>query len=287
MSVLEVQTHPFTGQKPGTSGLRKKVTEVQQKHYLGTYSFLFPFIPRSFNSPHCIPPAVTYSCGRELCAVHIRCSGGTQRYELKYQTDCCKGGSLVVGGDGRYYNDTAIQTVVKMAAANGIKKVFVAQHGLFCTPAVSATIRARKATGGLILTASHNPGGPTEDFGIKYNVSNGGPAPESVTEKIFQKTESISNYKISTVPDVWLLLSRSYSIKIDLTALESHTFGDFTVEVIDAMEDYVDLLKQIFDFSELSKLMKKEGFKFLFDALNGGNNLVHTLTYTPSHGSFR
>lgn len=96
----------------------------------------------------------------------------------------------------------AIQTVVKMAAANGIKSVLVAVNGLFCTPAVSATIRARKATGAIILTASHNPGGPTEDFGIKYNISNGGPAPESVTEKIFQKTESISSYKTSNIPDV-------------------------------------------------------------------------------------
>jgi phosphoglucomutase len=125
-----------------------------------------------------------------------------------------KGGTLVLGGDGRFYNDVAIQTVIKMAAANGIKKVFVAANGLFCTPAVSASIRARKATGmsvvcfglssagAIILTASHNPGGPTEDFGIKYNVSNGGPAPESVTERIFQKTESISSYKTSDVPDV-------------------------------------------------------------------------------------
>eukprot|EP01127_Copromyxa_protea_P012977 TRINITY_DN3432_c0_g1_i1.p1 TRINITY_DN3432_c0_g1~~TRINITY_DN3432_c0_g1_i1.p1 ORF type:complete len:560 (-),score=136.05 TRINITY_DN3432_c0_g1_i1:49-1728(-) len=214
--VVEVQTVPFKGQKPGTSGLRKKVTEVQTPHYFE-------------NFVQC-----TFDAVEEL-----------------------KGGTLVLGGDGRFYNDVAIQTVIKMALANGVKKVFVAKDGLFCTPAVSASIRARKATGGIILTASHNPGGPTEDFGIKYNGSNGGPAVESVTEKIFRKTETITSYKTSDLKD------------IDLTTVATHTFGDFTVEVIDARDDYVGLLKQIFDFDAIRELMKKEGFKFLFDALNG------------------
>jgi len=216
LTVETVATTPFQGQKPGTSGLRKKVVEVKVPHYLENFT------------------QATFDAVTEL-----------------------KGGVLVLGGDGRYYNDVAIQVIIKMAAANGVSKVLVAQNGIFATPAVSATIRARKATGAIILTASHNPGGPENDFGFKYNISNGGPAPEKITEAIYAITTKIDNYKIAKMDN------------IDLSQLKSYTFGNFTVEVIDAMTDYLELFHKIFDFKELSKLIQRPGFQCLFDSLSG------------------
>jgi phosphoglucomutase len=128
----------------------------------------------------------------------------------------------VVGGDGRYYNLQAIQTVIRMAAANGFSRVLAGQHGILSTPAASCVIRARAAFGGINLSASHNPGGPDEDFGIKYNIGNGGPAPESVTDAIYARTQTITEYKILDYSD------------IDLDRVATHSLGHTTVEVIEA-----------------------------------------------------
>ena len=153
-----VQTTPFTDQKPGTSGLRKKTKVfLTKKNYLENFvQSIFDALPQS---------------------------------EIQ-------GSAIVVSGDGRFYNDKAIQVITKMAAANGISKIIVGTDGLLATPAMSAVIRERNVYGGIILTASHNPGGPNDDFGIKYNVTNGGPAPSNITNAIFEKSKSITNYKI-------------------------------------------------------------------------------------------
>jgi phosphoglucomutase len=217
-SVKTVATTPFEGQAPGTSGLRKKVTVVQQPHYLNNFvQAIFDALPQN---------------------------------ELK-------GCTLVLGGDGRYYNNEAIQTILKMASANGVGKVLVGQNGIFSTPAVSACVRKRKTYGAIILTASHNPGGPNADFGIKYNISNGGPAPEAVTNAIFDITKKITQYKISDLPDV------------DLSKLGKHSWQGFEVEIIDNLVDYVESMKQIFDFPAIKALLARSDFKVLFDSLSG------------------
>jgi phosphoglucomutase len=159
--IITVSTTPFEGQKPGTSGLRKKVTVFQQKHYAEN------FIQSIFDS-----------------------------------LEGFEGHSLVIGGDGRYYNAEVVQTVIRMAAANGFGRVLVGRNGLLSTPAASHLIRKYKAFGGIILSASHNPGGPEGDFGIKFNASNGGPAPEKLTDQIFARSKTISSYRTTTTPDV-------------------------------------------------------------------------------------
>ncbi|QHO12569.1 Phosphoglucomutase, cytoplasmic [Arachis hypogaea] len=200
--VSRVQTSPFDGQKPGTSGLRKKVKVFVQPNYLHN------FVQATFNA---------------LTAEKVR------------------GATLVVSGDGRYFSKDAIQIITKMAAANGVRRVWVGQNGLLSTPAVSCVIRERvgpdgsKATGAFILTASHNPGGPHEDFGIKYNMENGGPAPEGITDKIYKNTTTITEYLIAEdLPDV------------DISALGVTNFtgpeGPFDVEVFDSATDYVKLM---------------------------------------------
>ena len=161
MNIKIVPTTPFEGQRPGTSGLRKKVTVFEQPRYLEN------FVQSVFNS---------------LEDFH--------------------GKTLVVGGDGRYFNRKAIQTIIKMAVANGFGELMIGKGGLLSTPATSCIIRKYQAFGGLILSASHNPGGPNADFGIKYNISNGGPAPEKVTEAIYANTQKIENYVIADTPDV-------------------------------------------------------------------------------------
>ena len=153
MQIREVSTRPFEGQRPGTSGLRKKVEVFRQEHYLEN------FVQAIFDTQ----PGL-------------------------------KGGKLVIGGDGRYYNKEAVQTIVRMAAANGVGGVIVGQGGLLSTPAASCVIRKYSADGGIVLSASHNPGGPSGDFGIKFNVANGGPAPEPVTEAIYQRTLRLERY---------------------------------------------------------------------------------------------
>jgi len=205
-------------QKPGTSGLRKKVAVFREGNYLAN------FVQSIFNS---LPAS-----------------------ELKDSL-------LVVGGDGRFYNKQALQLIFKIAAANGVSKVLTGQDGILSTPAVSAIIRGRKAYGGIILTASHNPGGEDKDFGIKWNCANGGPAPESITDAIFQHTLKITEFKTVDLPEV------------DLSKIGSNNFGSFTVEVIDSVDDYLALLKTIFDFESLKQLVTRPDFKFVYDGMNG------------------
>ncbi|MBD3670186.1 MAG: alpha-D-glucose phosphate-specific phosphoglucomutase [Gammaproteobacteria bacterium] len=214
MSIQTVSTTPFDDQKPGTSGLRKKVPVFQQPHYLEN------FVQSIFNS---VP-------------------------ELE-------GNTLVVGGDGRYYNDDAIQTILRMAAANGIARVLVGQHGYLSTPAASAVIRKHGAAGGIILSASHNPGGPKGDFGIKFNAANGGPAVESLTEAIFEASKRLEHYLSVSCEDIPLGEAGTYQIEA------------MQVEVIDPVEDYANLMAELFDFDAI-RGMFKAGFRLRFDAMH-------------------
>ncbi|NJN88354.1 MAG: alpha-D-glucose phosphate-specific phosphoglucomutase [Leptolyngbyaceae cyanobacterium SL_7_1] len=167
-----------------------------------------------------------------------------------------QGQTLVLGGDGRYYNREAIQIILKMAAANGFGRVLVGQGGIFSTPAVSAVIRKNQAFGGIILSASHNPGGPDADFGIKYNIGNGGPAPEKVTEAIFARTKTIDTYTVLDANDV------------DLDTLGTAQLGEMTVEVIDSVADYAELMQALFDFDRIRQLFTTGNFRLCFDALH-------------------
>ncbi len=213
MTNQTISTQPFLDQKPGTSGLRKKVTVFQQPHYLEN------FVQSIFDSVS-IPSNAT----------------------------------LTLGGDGRYYNRVASQTIIKMAAANGFAKVIIGQGGILSTPAASHIIRKYNTLGGIILSASHNPAGPTEDFGIKYNTANGGPAPEKVTEAIFAKSKLISAYKIADFSDV------------NLDVIGEMQFEGFTVQVINPVTDYADLMASMFDFAAIKNLFNT-GFKLKFDAM--------------------
>jgi phosphoglucomutase len=217
MSIRTVSTQPFPDQKPGTSGLRKKVPVFQQPNYLEN------FVQSIFDS---------------IAAP--------------------KGATLVLGGDGRYYNRPAIQIILKMAAANGFGEVLVGRGGILSTPAASCVIRKFKTFGGIILSASHNPGGPKEDFGIKFNSSNGGPATETVTEAIFAKSKAISSYRILDAADV------------ALDQLGETTLGSMKVKVIDPVSDYAELMESLFDFAAIRELLKN-GFKIKFDAMHAVN----------------
>ncbi|MBV9656174.1 MAG: alpha-D-glucose phosphate-specific phosphoglucomutase [Acetobacteraceae bacterium] len=214
MSVRVVQTKPFEGQKPGTSGLRKKVPVFQQPNYVEN------FVQAIFDS-----------------------------------LEGFAGQTLVVGGDGRYHNREAIQTILRMAAANGFGRILVGQGGLLSTPAASCVIRAKGAFGGIILSASHNPGGPHGDFGIKYNIGNGGPAPEKITDAIFAHTQTMREYKTLDAPD------------LDLERIGTQQLGDATVEVIDPVADYLALMRTLIDFDALRKLFAG-GFRMRFDAMH-------------------
>lgn len=216
MAIQTVSTKPFENQKPGTSGLRNKVTAFQQPGYLEN------FVQSIFNS-----------------------------------LDDIQGKTLVVGGDGRYYNDVAVQIIVRMAAANGFGKIIVGQNGIFSTPAVSCVIRKYQAFGGIVLSASHNPGGPKGDFGIKYNVSNGGPAPEKITDRIFSETKKIGQYLISDAP----------KDSVDLNKIGTYKIENTTVEVINSVTDYAELMQQIFDFDKIRELFAN-GFKVRFDSMS-------------------
>ncbi|XP_020413099.1 phosphoglucomutase, chloroplastic isoform X2 [Prunus persica] len=211
-----VPTKPIEGQKTGTSGLRKKVKVFQQDNYLANW------IQALFNS---LPP------------------------------EDYKNGLLVLGGDGRYFNREAAQIIIKIAAGNGVGKILVGKEGILSTPAVSAVIRKRKANGGFIMSASHNPGGPDYDWGIKFNYSSGQPAPESITDKIYGNTLSISEIKIADIADV------------DLSTLGVIKYGNFSVEVVDPVSDYLELLENVFDFQLIKSLLQLE-FRFLFDAMH-------------------
>lgn len=229
-----VKTSPIKGQKPGTSGLRKKTKEFMSPNYLEN------FVQSAYDS--------------------IKESG----------TNVAEG-SLLIGGDGRYYNPEAIQIIIKMAVANGVKRIWVGENGLMSTPAVSATIREKgpvwkKAYGAFILTASHNPGGPEEDFGIKYNCENGGPAPDELTDAIYDKTTSIKSYKIcKDFPAIDLS-------KPGITTVAAEDGStEVSVEVISTTASHVDLLKTIFDFNSIKNLLDRPDFSMVYDSMHGVN----------------
>ena len=212
--VRVVATEPFEGQKPGTSGLRKKVAVFQQPRYLEN------FVQSVFDS-----------------------------------LEGFAGATLVVGGDGRYHNREAVQTILKMAAANGFGRILVGQGGLLSTPAASCVIRGRQAYGGIVLSASHNPGGPEGDFGIKYNIGNGGPAPERVTDAVFARTRSIREYRILDAPD------------LDLERIGTQRLGGAEVEVIDPVADYRALMARLFDFDAIREAFAG-GLRLRYDAMH-------------------
>jgi phosphoglucomutase len=220
MRVIVTPTQPFNDQKPGTSGLRKKVKVFQQAHYLEN------FVQSLFDT-------------------------------LTVPNDAV----LVIGGDGRYHNRQAIQTIISMAAANGFARVLIGQGGILSTPAASHVIRKYKSFGGMVLSASHNQGGVNGDFGIKYNINNGGPAPEKITDEVFAKSKVISEYKVSDLPTV------------DIDTIGEKNFEgmvaghSFTVQVIDAVQDYADLMQSLFDFKAIKQLLAS-GFEMKFDAMH-------------------
>jgi phosphoglucomutase len=215
MTIQTIATTPFSDQRPGTSGLRKKVPVFQQPHYLEN------FIQSIFDS-----------------------------------LDGYQGQTLVVGGDGRYYNRQAIQVILKMASANGFGKVLVGRGGILSTPAASCLIRKYNAFGGIILSASHNPGGPTEDFGVKYNISNGGPAPEKVTEAIYANSQVIRQYKILDAAD------------LDLDKPGTTLLDGMLVEVIDPVNDYAQLMESLFDFDRIRELLTNGHFHLCMDSMS-------------------
>ena len=214
MATTRIPTTPFSDQRPGTSGLRKKVTVFQKPRYVEN------FVQSIFDN-----------------------------------VDGKEGATLVIGGDGRFFNDSVAQIAIRMAAANGFGRVLVGQKGLLSTPAASCVIRKHKAIGGLVLSASHNPGGPDGDFGIKFNMSHGGPAPESFTEAVFKRASELAEYKIVDAPD------------IDLGRIGETKVGDMAVEVIDPVADYAELMEQLIDFDKVAELFRS-GFRMRFDALS-------------------
>ncbi len=218
MNLKVVAATPFDDQKPGTSGLRKKVAVFQSAGYLENFvQAIFDTIFDNAAAP--------------------------------------SGSTLVLGGDGRYYNREAIQIILRMAAANGVAKVLVGQGGILSTPAASCVIRKYRTCGGIILSASHNPGGPEGDFGIKYNTGNGGPAPEKITDAIYAASRSLSRYRIIDAADV------------ALDRIGSYTLGGMSVEVIDPVADYADLMESLFDFAAIRDLIGG-GFRLCFDAMH-------------------
>ena len=214
MTIQTFKTTPFADQKPGTSGLRKRVSVYSQPNYVENY------IQAIFDS-----------------------------------LEGFAGQTLVIGGDGRYYNDVAIQKAIKIASAAGFGRVMVGQNGILSTPAASHVIRHYQAFGGLVLSASHNPGGPEGDFGIKYNIGNGGPAPEKITDAVFERTKVIDSYKMVDAPD------------IALDQIGEQKSGDMIVEVIDPVADYAALMDTLFDFAAI-EAMFAGGFTMTFDAMH-------------------
>ena len=213
MTIHTISTTPFAGQKPGTSGLRKKVTEFQQPGYLENFT-----------------QAIFDTLGE------------------------CSGQTLVVGGDGRYFNRQAIQVILRMAAAHGFGRVLVGRGGILSTPALSCVVRARGAFGGIVLSASHNPGGPEGDFGIKYNIGNGGPAPERITDAVYAQTQVITTYRSSDAPDT------------NLDKVGEARIEGMIVEIIDPVTDYAALMRRLFDFNAIRALFAT-GFTMRFDGM--------------------
>jgi len=215
MGILDIKTTAFADQRPGTSGLRKKVGVFQQPHYLEN------FIQAIFNT---LPEDERRS--------------------------------LVIGGDGRFFNREAIGVIIRMAAASGFKRLVVGQHGLLSTPAVSHLIRKRQFDGGLVLSASHNPGGPDGDFGVKFNISNGGPAPEKITEQIYQAASGLTSFRIMEAGDV------------NIDKVGETQLGDTTIEIIDPVTDYAVLMEHLFDFDLIKSLFTSDIFTMAFDAMH-------------------
>ncbi|EPQ61612.1 Bgt-932 [Blumeria graminis f. sp. tritici] len=218
MNVQTLSLEPFQDQKPGTSGLRKKVVVFQKPHYSESF----------------------------ITSILLAIPEGA------------KDSTLVIGGDGRYWNPEVVQLIAKIGAAYGVKKLLIGQGGILSTPAASHIIRKRKATGGILLTASHNAGGPKNDFGIKYNLANGAPAPESLTNNIFNISKTLTSYKIADIPD------------IDIATIGSKYYNSLEVEIIDPTADYVEMLKGIFNFNLIRTFFcHQPTFKIRFDALHG------------------
>ena len=221
MAIQTISTQAFAGQRPGTSGLRKKVTVFMQPMYLENFvQALLDVLNQS------------EADGQAL-----------------------RGKTLVLGGDGRYHNRAAVQIILKLAAANGVQRVMLGQGGILSTPAVSAVIRRHQAFGGIVLSASHNPGGPDGDFGIKYNASNGGPANETLTEAVYARTQTLTEVRCSDAPDV------------AMGALGVQWIEEMQVDVIDPVADYAAVMRSIFDF-DLLRGMFKRGFTLRVDAMN-------------------
>ncbi|TGD45192.1 alpha-D-glucose phosphate-specific phosphoglucomutase [Pseudotabrizicola sediminis] len=210
--ITTVATKPIAGQKPGTSGLRKKTPVFMGRHYLENFT------------------------------------------QAIFDVVGAAGKTFVLGGDGRYFNDRAAQVILRMAAANGAARVIVGQGAILSTPAASHLIRLNKTDGGIIMSASHNPGGPEEDFGVKFNMPNGGPAPESVTEAMFQRTTELTEYRIVEAQDV------------DLNTVGRQTLGGMIVDVVDPVSDYAALMETLFDFPALRALFAG-GFRMRMDAM--------------------
>ena len=215
MQTKTYNTAPYDDQKPGTSGLRKKVRVFQQPRYLEN------FVQSIFNS-----------------------------------LEDLQGKTLVLGGDGRYFNRQAIQIIIKMASANGFGELIIGQGGLLSTPAASNIIRKYRAFGGIVLSASHNPGGPDEDFGIKYNVGNGGPAPEKFTDALYENTKTISSYQIAEFDDV------------DLDTVGERQIDGLKIRVIDPVADYAELMAKIFDFDLIKQSIAAGLISLRFDAMH-------------------
>ncbi|HIQ15030.1 MAG TPA: alpha-D-glucose phosphate-specific phosphoglucomutase [Leucothrix sp.] len=214
MKIQPVKTQAYNDQKPGTSGLRKKVKVFQQMDYLQN------FVQSIFN---CLPNL--------------------------------EGSTLILGGDGRYYNRESIQVILRMAAANGVEKIILGQGGIFSTPAVSHLIRKHQALGGIILSASHNPAGMDGDFGIKFNSSNGGPAPEEFTDAVYEESQNITQYHIAPIKG------------IPLDILGSYTSENMQIEIIDSVDDYAELMTTLFDFDKIKTLIASDDFELCFDAM--------------------
>ncbi|HWP00794.1 MAG TPA: alpha-D-glucose phosphate-specific phosphoglucomutase [Methylococcus sp.] len=215
MAVEVRTTTPYLDQKPGTSGLRKKVKTFLQPNYLEN------FVQSIFDTLGDV-----------------------------------SGKMLVLGGDGRYYNREAIQTIIRMAVANGVGRLLVGQGGLLSTPAASCVIRKYKALGGFVLSASHNPAGPDEDFGIKFNVANGGPAPESFTDRVYERTRTIDRYRILPGPE------------LDLNILGTFEVGGMHVEIIDPVADYAALMEHLFDFGLIRSGFQSGALTIRYDAMH-------------------
>jgi phosphoglucomutase len=215
LQVTSITCEPFTDQRPGTAGLRKKVSVFRQPHYLETFS---EAVFRAAALPD--------------------------------------GATLVIGGDGRFHNDRAIQSIAALAAARGVARLVIGQHGLLSTPAASHLIRKLGADGGFILTASHNPGGPDGDFGIKFNIANGGQAPESLTEAIYAHSREVTGYRLARLP------------QFDLGRTGRLAFGPMTIDIVDPADDYAQLMQELFDFDAIAAGLRA-GRRVCFDAMHG------------------